>query len=243
MPQRLIDITGQRFGRLLALEHLGSGLWRCRCDCGNEKKLRGGTLRSGNTTSCGCLHREMLFKRNTGVRPEPLSLPARTGYAKRKPRQRRTPARIATYHSWYAMISRCRDQQNPAWANYGGRGIGVCAEWEDFETFLADMGEKPPGFTLDRIDNSGDYGPDNCRWATPRQQARNTRRFKLTPELVREIIRLDAAGMRVGDIARQVKYMPNGVGIVLATAAALGQLSNPGQLGAQPGVFGEHLLQ
>lgn len=98
-----------------------------------------------------------------------------------------------TYRTWIGLRGRCCDQTNPGFRHYGGRGIGVCAAWETFENFLADMGERPDGTSLDRIDNDGDYCPDNCRWATASEQCRNTSRNVFVSYRGRRVLLIDLA--------------------------------------------------
>lgn len=119
------------------------------------------------------------------------------------------------------MIRRTTNPDHPRWADWGGRGITVCNAWREYPVFLADMGEKPPGTTLDRIDNDGNYEPGNCRWATHAQQQANRRSFKLTPDKVREIQRHNAQGLSIGLIAEIVGMGRHTVGTVCIVLEAL----------------------
>ena len=154
-----IDMIGQRFGRWAVLARAGSRYgrqptWLCRCDCGTERIVLGASLRSGNSRSCRCLSREL-----TAVRSK------RHGW-------HGTP----TYCSWASMLTRCTNPRHDNFPNYGGREITVCDRWRNhFDAFLADMGPRPRGHTLDRIDPSGSYEPSNCRWASAATQSQNQR--------------------------------------------------------------------
>lgn len=99
-----------------------------------------------------------------------------------------------TYHSWVAMIQRCTNPDRDSWKYYGGRGITVCARWKTFDNFLADMGERPPGRTLDRIDTNGNYEPNNCRWATTAEQHANRRTYLVTNKYREQIVELVSSG-------------------------------------------------
>lgn len=167
----LIDLTGQRFGRLVVVHRTdppshraqNRPWWLCHCDCGTEKAIFGQALRSGNTQSCGCLRHEILKRRSGEQHPM-----YRHGHACEGKRSKE-------WRTWHAMIRRCRYESMDDYERYGGRGIQVCERWQRFENFLEDVGPAPSeAHSLDRLDNDGDYESGNVRWATNSQQIRNS---------------------------------------------------------------------
>lgn len=159
-----INLTGQRFGRLLVLSRANNTgkertCWNCKCNCGQEKVIRTSDLKSGKVKSCGCLRDEKLIQRNIKNRIH--------GHASRKNRKK-----TKIYNIWSGMKERCNDKNDK---NYGGRGIKVCYRWLKFENFYKDVGDPPKGLSLDRPNNDGNYSPNNWRWATRKQQANNRR--------------------------------------------------------------------
>ena len=151
------DLSGKVFGRLTVIRRdihrTSRPYWICECVCRALKSVAACELKGGKTKSCGCYDAE---RKSTQT--------VKHGF-------NRTP----TYVCWSNMLARCTNPNRPDFRNYGARGIAVCERWFQFSNFLADMGEKPEGLAIDRINNDGNYEPGNCRWATPSQQRRNQR--------------------------------------------------------------------
>ena len=161
---KLIDLTGQRFGRLTVIERAGSihghVAWLCRCDCGNTLTVPSDKLRSRNTQSCGCLQSDIMKEINPQIH---------TSHGGKGTR---------LYYIWDSMKARCYNPQRRDFKNYGGRGITVCTEWlNDFAAFRdwALSHGYADNLTIDRIDNDGDYTPENCRWVTITEQNQHKR--------------------------------------------------------------------
>ena len=155
------DISGQRFGRFTAISHFRKGrrtMWWCVCDCGTEKAVERSKLIGLKTQSCGCLRRETIAK-----------IAWRHGAAERR-------TITSELQSYYAAKGRCYNANNASYADYGGRGITMCDAWlNDPAAFLRDMGPRPAGHSIERVDNNAPYSPTNCIWADAKQQNRNKR--------------------------------------------------------------------
>lgn len=154
MKPKIKNLSGRKFGKLTAIEFAykderGYIYWKCLCDCGNEIYVTRGHLCSGTTKSCGCLFVKHGHTSNYERSPE--------------------------YRAWLSIKARCENPKQESYSNYGAKGITICERWQVFENFLKDMGPKPPGYEIDRIDVNGNYEPSNCRWVTHQQNGCNKR--------------------------------------------------------------------
>ncbi|MFD1104587.1 helix-turn-helix domain-containing protein [Sphingobium olei] len=190
------DLLGRKFGELTVIAEAqsdasGKAKWLCSCSCGAEKAVAAASLLRGLTRSCGAQkHRA----------PNVIH-----GHAHAK-------AQTGEYKSWAAIIQRCTNPNNPGYAAYGGAGIDVCERWRSFSNFLEDMGPKPTKFhSIDRLDNSRGYHPDNCRWATKREQVLNRAYTKLS----------DALAIMVRESKRSHGALAKELGVSKSTIAAI----------------------
>lgn len=190
--RKATDLTGRHVGRLTVMSSQGQNkhrqyIWLCRCACGNETTLVASRIIRETVKSCGCLHSDWMKAQTHNLRH---------GHA------RAGAPRSPTYLSWRSMMGRCTNPNDPAYDRYGGAGISVCARWRNFDSFLADMGERPDGTSIDRFPvASGDYEPGNARWATDLDQNRNSRSCKLTVDRVQELLGRHEHGEPAASIA------------------------------------------
>ncbi|MDS7057215.1 hypothetical protein NXG04_07935 [Klebsiella pneumoniae] len=174
------DLTSQKFGKLFVIRrtekpsHIktkNAVFWLCLCDCGNEKVVNGINLKSGATSSCGCIHKKQLIERSTS----------------------HGDSRERLYRIWNGMVNRCTNKKVKDYNEYGGRGISACDEWLSYENFKKDMYESylehvsihgERNTTIDRIESNGNYSKENCRWANWKEQQRNKRNTVIINEVI-----------------------------------------------------------
>jgi len=170
-PHNFKDLTGQKFNKLTVVNIIAdkkstSTYYNCLCECGKYKEVRAGNLRSGQVKSCGCLLKKWLIDKNKthGLTGHPL------------------------HNLWFKIKERCENPNCSSYHNYGGRGIVMCERWQIFQNFYDDMiVGYSKGLEIDRINNNGNYEPNNCRWVSHRVNTQNTRNTKLSVEIVAEI--------------------------------------------------------
>jgi hypothetical protein len=187
-----IDLIGQVFGRLTVVSEKGKGksgniIWECTCCCGNTSLSQGGDLKRGNTKSCGCLRKET--HTTHGLRGHPM------------------------YTVWSSMKKRCYAESGKRYQDYGGRGVKVCDRWiSSLENFIEDTYEGyEKGLQLDRIDNNGDYEPENIRWVTPQQNVMNRRSFKNSSSIYKGVSWAKKSGKWSANIQKDGKYQHLGL--------------------------------
>ena len=196
---KLKELSGRRFVRLIVIRRVvgknnKNAHWKCLCDCGKITIVRSPDLTKGHTKSCGCLGKELLRK---------VNITHGKSYSK-------------IYRIHRAMIDRCYNPKQRSFKNYGGRGIAVCDRWKDsFLNFFHDMGDKPTGLSIERIDNNGNYELANCRWATITEQAHNRRGIKLSLAKVAEIRKLHLMGITNKQLAQNYGVDISSIGLAL----------------------------
>ncbi len=175
---KALDIAGKRFGMLVAIKRLEpikrNSRWECKCDCGKIEPVWQSGLACGDAKSCGCNIRK-----------------SRITHGK---------SRTKIHALWRGMIRRCSNPKDSNYKNYGGRGISVCERWKTFQNFYVDMGERPEGMSLERINNDAGYSPENCKWATWKEQQNNKRCSRKTYELLIA---------RISDLESEVESLRN----------------------------------